>query len=129
MPAVVHDRHTSCYVAGAGSEMDERLTLSRCVPFADRRDAHFQFQSCGHAVHGFEPVGLGRLRVLVQVNESGANHKPGGIDFYLAPQCVRGNRDNLLPVNADPAHGIEPRFRVHHPAALEDDVVGLSGKQ
>src|SRR5207302_3650390 len=120
---------SSWYMSGTGAEMDKRFALPGRVPFAERRGAHFQFQSRSYAVHGFEPVRLGRLRVLVQVDESGCNHKPRRIDLDLTAKLTSRDGSDFLPVNSDIPDSVETRLGIHHPSALEDDVVGLRRKK
>ena len=63
------------------------------------------------------------------INKSGCDHQAVGVDLYLAAQWAGGNRDNLLAIDSDAAHSIEAGFGVHHPPALQDDVIGLSGQK
>jgi hypothetical protein len=38
------------------------------------------------------------------------------------------NRGNLLTADADVANGIQPRLRIHHPPAMQHDIVRLRDK-
>jgi len=56
--------------------------------------------------------------VRVQVNESGRDHEPGGINLDLAAKWARGNRDNRLALDSDATDPIKTRLGIEHAAPL-----------
>jgi hypothetical protein len=65
----------------------------------------------------------------MQIDESWRDDETGGVDVNLAAQPVGRDYGDFMSGYADAAHGIEAGLGVHHPAALEDDVVGLRGEK
>ena len=67
------------------------------------------------------------LAVLVQVNESGSDHQPAGMDNTAAAQRLGRDADNLSVADADVAHGIHAGLGIHDPSAFEHEIVLLCG--
>jgi len=64
--------------------------------------------------------------MLVQINESRSDYKPGGVHNAISRQWLARNARNLAIPNTDIPHRIEPCFRIHDPATFDDKVVLLS---
>ena len=52
----------------------------------------------------------------------GATTRPARIDDPGPGDRLGGDPDNLSAAHADVADGIQPRFRVHYPAALQHKI-------
>jgi hypothetical protein len=64
--------------------------------------------------------------VLVQIDEAGRDDEAGGVDRHASYEPVGADGSDGPPRDADVAHGIERRFRIHHPAVGDHDVETLA---
>ena len=105
--------------------------LAQCGTWAvfRLRDANFEFQSGSDAVHRLKSVCVGRLRMLVQIDEAGRDDQVFRVDFQLASQRTRGDGGDLPAVDADAAHGVEAGFGIHHASVLENNIVSLRDEE
>jgi hypothetical protein len=63
--------------------------------------------------------------MLMQVDEARSDDQPARIEYASADKRFGTHTNDLPVINTDIADGVEPRLRVHNPATLHDQVVGL----
>ena len=107
--------------------MNQRMAFFRFQEFGDIRRAYFQLQSGRYPIECLHALACEVLRVLVQVNESGCNDQPIGLDDTVPVERVGRNADNLSVADADIAHRIQSGFGVHDSSPCEYKIVLLRG--
>src|SRR5262249_10945586 len=81
---ILHHRRSYWHWTGAGAVVDERLALTRRIPFLDGQDPGFKLKSRCDAVHGLVAIVFQILTMLVQVNKAGRNYEPSNINLNFA---------------------------------------------
>src|ERR1700690_1813146 len=114
-------------MAGGAAVVNQRAPLFRLQELSDIWRADFQFERRGYTVERFHSLALYFLAVLVQVNESGSDHQPAGMDDTAPGQRVGRDANNLPVADANVAHCIEAGFGVHDTSAFEYQIVLLCG--
>ncbi len=107
--------------------MNQRVALFRFQELSDVGRADFQFERRGYAVERLHALALHLLAVLVQVNESGSDHQPAGMDDAASAQRLGRDADDLSVADADVAHSIQAGFGIHDTSAFEHQIVLLCG--
>ena len=100
-----------------------RLPLPAVVPSVDRPSTQLQVQLSCLAVADAALDGKGIVgAVAMPVDEAGCHHMPRRVDGVRAADRLIGNGGDFAVFDADVATGVEPRFRIHHPPVVDDDI-------
>ena len=110
-------------MADADTVIDDLPALALRIPPVDVSRPHFQLERARHTVRHHQGICFFGLTVLVQVDEPGCDDETACVNGARAVQRVFGHRLDAAVADSDIHDGIETRFRIHHPAALDDDVV------
>ena len=118
---------TQAPVGHRGPVVDDRGAFPALEEPRDPGDAALQLQRGRDSVHRLVPVGLDRLPVRVEVDESRAHHLPGGVEEHpalLQPvlEHLAGNGHDLVPHHPDVADRVQPGLGVDDPASRDDEV-------
>jgi hypothetical protein len=119
---VVHHRHAHGDVADGDPVVNQLARLALAVPAVDVGRAHLELEHAGHPVLRGMPVVLRVLAVPMQVDEPRREDQPAPVDAPAALKRTRFDRGDRPAADADLAGRIEPRFRVHHPRAVDDEI-------
>ena len=122
---IVHHFHAHGDVADAYAEIDQRLPFPRGIPFGNIIGSGLEFQRSRHAVMGLKLIVARLLPVLVEIDESRRDDQSLGIDGRTPRQRRFGYGGDLASADADVAHSIQARLRIHHPAIGDHQIVGL----
>ena len=105
--------------------MDDRIAFASRGPIGDRVDAELEFESGGDAVQRLETVTHSVLSMCVQIDKTGSEDQTACVDDL---GCLdRGLRDGYdrAASDADVAHRVEPRLRIHDACVPEDEFRGF----
>ncbi len=119
---VVEELRARGQMADRRAVMNDGLPFARGEPRGDGVDANLHLERGRDAVLRLEAVTDRVLTVRVEVDEAGRHDEPGSIHHDRSLERSFADRDDGAPFDAHVPHGVEPGFRVHHPAALEDDL-------
>jgi hypothetical protein len=70
-----------------------------------------------------------RLAVLMEVDKTGRDNEPGGINLDFSSERSCGYCSDLTSGDTDVAYCVEARLRVHQTAMVQDDVERLSSQK
>ena len=66
--------------------------------------------------------------MLVQINKAGRHHQPSRVNHARASKRSLTHRHNLPRSNPDIPHRIQRSLRIHHPPAMNHQVIPLLRK-
>src|SRR6056297_151644 len=124
LDALLHEQARG-QVAHGGAEIDRRPAVDEAFQRGHGVGAGLEFQRRGDAVEGLIALAERRRGMAVQVDETGRHHLAADVDHLGAGQGRLRHRREAAVAYADMANGIQPRFRIDDPAALQHDVVAL----
>ena len=111
-------------VADRHAVVDDLSAFTRLVPSRHVARAHLQLEGRGDAVAHHHPVRLLLLAVLVKVDEAGRDDVARRVDdSRTRERCCRHCLDLAAP-DAHVPDTVEARFRIHHAAVGDHQVVG-----
>ena len=98
-------------------------SLPAVIPSVDRPGTQLQVQLRRLAVADAALDGEGVVgAVAMPVDEAGRHHMPRRVDSVDAADRLIGNSGDLAVFDADVTTSVEPRFRIHHPPVVDDDI-------
>ena len=101
----------------------ELTAFALTVPAGYVPGAHLELEPRGDTVPDHESEGFLALPMDVQVNKARCNDEPGCVDHARSREHILANRLDVAIADAHVAHGVQAGFRVHHPAALQNQVI------
>src|ERR1700691_1269700 len=114
-------------MTGGGAVVNEKASVFRFQELSDIWRADFEFERRGNAVERFHALALHLLAVLMQIDESGSDHQPSGVDDTPSLQRVGRDADNHSVADPDVAHSIESGLGIHNTSAFEHEIERLRG--
>src|SRR5580692_3683312 len=113
----------------AGAIVHQRMAV---LPLQKRSyigHSDFHLQSGRHPIESLEPPRLLVLSMLMQVDEARRHDQPARIDYASADERFSAHANDLPVIDTDIPDGVEAGLRVHNPATLHDQLVGLSKRR
>jgi hypothetical protein len=105
--------------------MNQRVPLFGFQKLRDIRRADLHFQSRSHAIKRFHTLAGQILPVLVQIDESGRNYKPGRMNDTRPMKWRIRNVDNPAILDTNIANRIQLGLRIDNPPTFDHGVILL----
>ena len=123
LAGIAQHLHARRDVADRHAVVDDLPALARRVPRGHVAGAHFELEGRGDAVAHHHPVRLFLLPVLVQIDEARRDDVAGRVDDAGTGERRFGDRLDRPAADADMPYSVEARFRIHHAAVGDHQVV------